>query len=339
MNLLLHKIKYLLTIFIVFINFSSLAQVGIGTTSPDVSSMLDVQSTTKGMLIPRMDTSLRTGITSPATGLLVFDTDTDSFWFYSGSWIELASGTIIEITDANNDTKVEVEQSANEDIIRLTTAASERMTIDNSGNTRIGDGANNTYIESDGSLSYEGSATRFEDLRVPMSSTRRGAAEDPLYNKFIDDGSGSVGVYGSWFRTNQTEDLFFEVQMPHGWKEGSTIYPHIHWSPKTNTGGNKVRWGLEFIWVNVGGTFVNTTVVYAEDPITPIGPSPTAYQHVISDFGSIDGTGQTLSSMLVCRVFRDGTHANDSYNDSALMLQFDFHYEIDADGSRQEYTK
>ncbi len=212
------------------------------------------------------------------------------------------------------------------------------MTIDESGNTKIGDSINHTYIEADGSLSYEGSATRFEDLRVPMSSTRRGAAEDPLYNKFRDDGSGSVGVFGSWFRTNQTEDLFFEVQMPHGWKEGSNLYPHIHWSPKTNTTGTKVRWGFEFVWVNVGDTFGNTTVTYAEDPIGAT-PTPTAYQHVISAFPSIDGTGQTLSSMLVCRIFRDGTHGNDTYNDSALMLQFDFHYEIDADGSRLEYTK
>lgn len=328
-----------LTILLAFVFYGSIAQVGIGTTTPDASSMLDVQSTTKGMLIPRMDTSQRTVIASPATGLMVFDTDTQSFWFFSGTWTELSSGTLDKIADANNDTKIEVEQNTNEDIIRLTTNASERMTIDESGNTKIGDSINNTYIENDGSLSYQGSATRYEDLRVPMSSTRKGAAEDPLYNKFRDDGSGSVGVYGSWFRTNQTEDLFFEVQMPHGWKEGSTIYPHIHWSPKTDTGGNIVRWGLEFIWVNVGETFVNTTVIYAEDPIAPIGPSPTAYQHVISEFSEISGTGQTLSSMLVCRVFRDGTHGNDTYNNDALMLQFDFHYEIDADGSREEYSK
>ena len=320
------------------VNINANAQVGIGTTTPDTSTMLDVQSSTKGILIPRMDSTQRIAISSPATGLLVFDTDSDSFWFYSGSWTEISSGTPDKIADANSDTKIEVEQNPNEDIIRLTTNAFERMTIDESGNTKIGDSINNTYIESDGSLSYQGSATRFEDLRVPMSSTRKGAAEDPLYTVFRDNGSGSVGVYGSWFRTNQTEDLFFEVQMPHGWKEGSTLFPHIHWSPKTDTSGNKVRWGFEFIWVNVGGTFGNTTITYAENPIG-LTPNPTAYQHVISEFPSIDGTGQTLSSMFVCRVFRDGTHGNDTYNNSALMLQFDFHYEIDADGSRLEYSK
>ncbi|MCP4045700.1 MAG: hypothetical protein GY732_06880, partial [Gammaproteobacteria bacterium] len=63
------------------------AQVGVNTdgTAPDGSAMLDVKSTTKGMLVPRMTTAQRTAISSPATGLLVFDETTDGFWFYNGS--------------------------------------------------------------------------------------------------------------------------------------------------------------------------------------------------------------------------------------------------------------
>lgn len=55
------------------------AQIGIGTTNPDAASMLDIQSTSKGILIPRMTTSQRTNITSPVSGLLVFDSITQSF--------------------------------------------------------------------------------------------------------------------------------------------------------------------------------------------------------------------------------------------------------------------
>lgn len=69
------------------------AQVAVNTdgTSPDPSAMLDVKSTNRGMLVPRMTTAQRTTIASPASGLLVFDNDTQSFWFYSaGSWLELA---------------------------------------------------------------------------------------------------------------------------------------------------------------------------------------------------------------------------------------------------------
>jgi hypothetical protein len=68
------------------------AQVGINEdgSSPDASAMLDVHSTTKGMLVPRMTSVQRTAIASPATGLLVFDSTTGTFWYYGGAaWIEL----------------------------------------------------------------------------------------------------------------------------------------------------------------------------------------------------------------------------------------------------------
>lgn len=49
--------------------------IGIGTTIPDASSQLDVSSTDRGVLIPRMTSAQRDAIESPANGLLVFDTD------------------------------------------------------------------------------------------------------------------------------------------------------------------------------------------------------------------------------------------------------------------------
>ncbi|MDN3659491.1 tail fiber domain-containing protein [Ferruginibacter paludis] len=58
------------------------------------SAILDIKSITKGMLPPRMTTLQRTNIPTPAAGLLVFDTDTNSFWFYNGTaWNVLSSGS------------------------------------------------------------------------------------------------------------------------------------------------------------------------------------------------------------------------------------------------------
>lgn len=72
--------------------------VGVGTTSPEASAKLDVSSTTQGMLVPRMTTAQRTSITSPATGLLVFDITTSSFWFKgSSSWIQLVDSVHTEV--------------------------------------------------------------------------------------------------------------------------------------------------------------------------------------------------------------------------------------------------
>ncbi len=69
------------------------AQVGIGTISPDGSAQLDVQSTTKGVLIPRMLDSERSAIPTPATGLLVYQTNgTAGFYYYTGTeWVPLKS--------------------------------------------------------------------------------------------------------------------------------------------------------------------------------------------------------------------------------------------------------
>lgn len=60
--------------------------VGINSTgaSPDSSAILDVASTTKGVLLPRMTSMERQAIPSPAKGLLVYQTDDDSWWYHDG---------------------------------------------------------------------------------------------------------------------------------------------------------------------------------------------------------------------------------------------------------------
>lgn len=61
----------------------SFGQVGIGTDTPDPSSMLDVESTTHGVLFPRMTTAQRDAITAPANGLQIYNTDSDCINIYS----------------------------------------------------------------------------------------------------------------------------------------------------------------------------------------------------------------------------------------------------------------
>ncbi|MFN3875997.1 MAG: hypothetical protein ACK4L7_08825 [Flavobacteriales bacterium] len=54
--------------------------IGAGDPVPHASAILDLQSTTKGMLVPRMTTLQREDIVDPAPGLLVYDTDLGEFW-------------------------------------------------------------------------------------------------------------------------------------------------------------------------------------------------------------------------------------------------------------------
>jgi len=71
----------------VLLTATTSAQVGVGTTTPDASSALDITSTTKGLLMPRMTNAQRQAISNPAAGLQVFVTDFEGgrFMFYDGT--------------------------------------------------------------------------------------------------------------------------------------------------------------------------------------------------------------------------------------------------------------
>lgn len=72
--------------------FAQNNNVGIGTTTPNSTAILDVTSTTKGVLVPRLTTAQRTAISQPAQGLLVYDTDLECFYYYNtatNAWVSL----------------------------------------------------------------------------------------------------------------------------------------------------------------------------------------------------------------------------------------------------------
>ena len=148
--------------------------VGIGTTSPDASALMELASTAKGLLIPRMTTTQRDAISSPATGLEIYNTTTNKFNFYNGtSWTEVGSGSGTSLLDADSDTKVQVEESSDEDKIRFDTAGTERMIISGDGNVGIG-----TSSPSASAL-LELSSTSKGMLLPRMTTTQRDAIASP----------------------------------------------------------------------------------------------------------------------------------------------------------------
>lgn len=79
--------------------------VGINNSNPDASAVLDVSSTTKGVLVPRMTTAQRNAIVTPATGLLIFQTDnTTGFYYYNGTtWLAIAGASDNDWTTSGTD--------------------------------------------------------------------------------------------------------------------------------------------------------------------------------------------------------------------------------------------
>jgi len=86
------------------------SNIGIGTTTPNSSAALEVKDTAKGLLMPRMTMKQRLAITTPATGLMVYQTDsTTGLWYYDGTvWATNYKSTAVDsiITAQPKGTKI-----------------------------------------------------------------------------------------------------------------------------------------------------------------------------------------------------------------------------------------
>ncbi len=101
---------FLITIFFCSITFLTYSQVGIGTTNPHASAALHIDSDDSGLLIPRMTQTDRDNISTPATGLLIYQTtNTVGFYYYnSTAWVRLSNhwrktGNSLDVAVANDD--------------------------------------------------------------------------------------------------------------------------------------------------------------------------------------------------------------------------------------------
>ena len=137
-----------------------MAQVAINQNgaAADPSAVLDLQSTEKGLLIPRLSNLERAAITVPATGLLIYNSSENLFQYYDGTqWVDIGSGGTNAgdcIIDVDEDTYVCVDSLTN-DIDRIKFAIQDsvrwqmkRFTLESSEDMNgvlIGKGAGAIY--------------------------------------------------------------------------------------------------------------------------------------------------------------------------------------------------
>lgn len=200
------------------------------------------------------------------------------------------------------------------------------------------------YVDTKTSQGIVLTDTVWDDLRVPVLSTKVPTSKQPGFAKVLDNGSGSQGVFTYLFDDSTEEELYFACQVPHSWKLGTALHAHVHWMPVANgSAGDVVSWGLEYSVTKIGATFGNTSIIYGNAHM----PDETlvADRHYLTEIGTIAMTDiDSTSPMLICRVFRNatgttGTGQTDDYAADAALIEIDFHYEIDTMGSEDEYTK
>ncbi|MBU0766107.1 MAG: DUF1566 domain-containing protein, partial [Bacteroidetes bacterium] len=113
----------------VFVTAQNVAITDDSLYTADPSAILDVKSATKGFLMPRLTTTQRLAVINPATGLLVYDTDENVFYFYNGSaWLDVSSGgsgglwelngTNVHLTDSTNKVGVGTSTPQNKFIVK-----------------------------------------------------------------------------------------------------------------------------------------------------------------------------------------------------------------------------
>ena len=135
------KLIYSLLVFSLGWSAAMAQSVGINSdgSTPHASAILDVSSTTKGFLAPRMTTSQRAAITSPATGLLVYQTDgTPGYYYFDGSvWVPIGSETAASIKSKLGITTLSGSNTGDQDIAAMT--HTNRSALDAVSGTNTGD--------------------------------------------------------------------------------------------------------------------------------------------------------------------------------------------------------
>jgi len=163
---------------------------------------------------------------------------------------------------------------------------------------------------------------QWDDLKFPATSGKQGALDKPDFD---------YTNLGLLFPQNDTAEKIYMIgQMPHAWKVGTNIKPHIHYAQdESDTPTFKLNYRITENGSAVGSftTITSTTAIftYTSGTIIQILPFPAI------DMSAVD----SVSAVLELILWRDD---NDVTGD-VLFKEFDLHYQIDSNGSDNEYTK
>jgi len=254
--------KKILLLILFFSTSLITAQIAIGTVTPNSSSMLDVTSTTKGMLIPRMTQAQKTAIATPSTGLLIYQTDgATGFYFYNGvSWQQFSAGSSWSLT-GNSGTTPATNQLGTTDAQPLIFKSNnaETLRVLSNGNVIKGN------TTSDAKLHIEGTSTSvfndgFEDNTIPPFTTSGTGGNWTTTNTAGNFNSGTRGSQsGTGVHSSQSDLVYTTTLLSAG---------NVSFAFKASTESccDKLRFLIDGIeQANWGGTIAWNTVSY---PVT-----------------------------------------------------------------------
>jgi len=202
------------------------------------------------------------------------------------------------------------------------------------------DGAKNVKLNCGEEKTIELIESVWDDLRIVPGAFDFAGNADP---SIVNWQPGGTGTTFKIYKFEKNDEAFFTCQMPHSYKLGTDLKPHIHWTPcerGNEESGNTVGWKFDYSIADIGEAFSSSTTIDLSDTCTGIDD-----YHEITQSGTINGSGITsVSAMLICRIYRTDTGADDTWvgattAQSPGLLEVDIHFEIDTLGSRKELSK
>lgn len=198
--------------------------------------------------------------------------------------------------------------------------------------TRSGKGSPLTYAEMDANLSQFDTKTKDGWADIVAELYTRAGVNSPNTTNFRN------GIWLYEFDPTVTMEAFANFHIPHSYKVGTMLYPHMHFSVQSNNSG-VVRWGFEWTYArrhDSSGTitFGATQTLYKDFTIA----ANSAYTHFVAEVDNLAGIPSTdveVDGMILMRIFRDPTHPNDTFPDSVFGITADIHHETDRHATPQ----
>ncbi|MDK2771944.1 MAG: tail fiber domain-containing protein [Flavobacterium sp.] len=247
------KLLYISLLLFPIITFS---QVGIGTTTPNTSSLLDVTDTTKGILIPRMTQAQRNAITLPATGLIIYQTNNSpGFYYYNGViWVSLSSVSWSTTGNAGTAPATNKVGTTDNQAFILATNNTEAIRVTNTGNVGIGTNNPSTKLHVvSTSSAYQLFNDGFEDNNIPPFTTggnKNWATQNATVN------TGSRAAKSGAITDSQSSWIEYTATIP---AQGGTI--SFAYSTSTESCCDKLRFYIDGAEQNNWGGLISWTTV------------------------------------------------------------------------------
>ncbi len=180
-------------------------------------------------------------------------------------------------------------------------------------------------------LVLEGDKPNIEDIQVLTSGFTPGPNSVSPPMKDLWDGLVRVWAFGpKRHNSKHLKRLYFSIELPYAYKEGTDLFPHVQWKPLDDKPGT-VAWRVAWSLASLGEVF------QAPLEFTVYGNTDgTALRHLTTEYKKISGAGVRGSAVIEGSLTRDFKDPRDTYPGFASPLAFDTHAQVNEVGKPME---